>query len=247
MADLEVSVIFYGSLAGFATLCGIYVMIKNQKWAKDNAHYINSFAAGLILALVFFHLIPEAVELSELAYIAIFIGFFAFYLLENFIVIHSGGESHFHQHDDGTLHYSSRMGFMAFSGIGFHSFIDGIIIGVGFEVSSEVGLLASIAVILHEVPEGMTSFALIAETIPEKAKMLSVIVAISTPIGAFVSLIFIHGLTYNIIGVLLSLAAGTFIYVAASDLIPSTHASNNVNNLIGFIIGAAFIYAISVI
>ncbi|MFX1508128.1 MAG: ZIP family metal transporter [Promethearchaeota archaeon] len=251
MYEKEIAILFYGTLAGLATLLGIYVIRRNQAWSLRNSHYVNSFAAGLIIALVFFHLMPEAVELSELAfYPALFIGFFAFFLLENFVVIHSGSEIHYclDEGEDGIgVHHSSRIGVMAFSGLAFHSLIDGIIIGVGFEISTEIGFLAAIAVILHEMPEGVTSFAIINEVMPNKAKILSIIVAIATPIGALFSLLFLGNLTESLIGILLALAAGTFIYVAASDLIPQTHEKNNLQNLIAFIVGALFIYGISLI
>lgn len=249
MYEMEISVIFYGTLAGLATLFGIYVIRRNQEWALKNSDYVNSFAAGLILALVIFHLMPEAIELSELAfYPALFIGFFAFYLLENFIVIHSGSEIHYCLDEDEEelgAHHLSRIGVMMFSGLAFHSVIDGIIIGIGFELSTEIGFLAAMAVILHEMPEGVTSFAIINEVMPDKAKILSVIVAIATPLGALFSLLFIRGLSDSMIGILLALAAGTFIYVAASDLIPQTHEKNNLQNLIFFIAGAFLIYGIS--
>lgn len=249
MSDLAISVIFYGVIAGLATLSGIYVMGKNQEWALANSHYVNSFAAGLILALVFFHLIPEAVELSEgnSAFIALFLGFFSFFLLETFIVIHSGSEIHYclDEDEDASSHHLSQLGIMTFSGLAFHSLLDGIIIGVGFELSAEIGFLAAIAVILHEVPEGVTSFAIINRGMPDKAKILSIIVAIATPVGAILSLFFIGNLSESLIGFLLALAAGTFIYVAASDLIPGAHASNNLQNLAAFLLGAIFIYIIS--
>ena len=196
MNGLEISIFFYGLIAGLATLSGIYVMRRKQEWALQNSHYVNSFTAGLILALVFFHLMPEAIELSELAsYPAIFIGFFTFYLLENFVVIHSGSEIHYcldEDEDESTSpHFASRLGLMAFSGLAFHSVIDGIIIGVGFEISPEIGFLAAMAVIIHEVPEGVTSFALINRTMPNQANILSIIVAIATPAGALFSIFFI--------------------------------------------------------
>ena len=248
MYEKEIAILFYGTLAGIATLLGIYVIRRNQEWALRNSHYVNSFAAGLIMALVFFHLMPEAIELSEMAfYPALFIGFFAFFLLENFVVIHSGSEIHYclDEDEEGLGLHTSRIGVMAFSGLAFHSLIDGIIIGVGFELSTEIGFLAAIAVILHEMPEGITSFAIINEVMPDKSKILSVIVAIATPSGALFSLLFIGSLTEPFIGILLALAAGTFIYVAASDLIPQTHEKNNLQNLIAFIVGAVFIYGAS--
>jgi ZIP family zinc transporter/zinc and cadmium transporter len=246
----EVTVIFYGIVAALGTLSGIYIINTKQEWAIKHSHYVNSFAAVLLLALVFFLLIPEAVELSEFAFLAVFIGFFLFYLLENFIVLHSGSEIHFHQEETPIPHVhtsDTRMGWMAFSGLVFHSLLDGIIIGIGFEISPEIGFLAAMAVILHEIPEGVTTFALINRTMPTKAKFMSIIVALATPSGAIFSLLFVETLAESIIGILLALAAGSFIYVAASDLIPETHLSNNFQNLISFLFGAIMIYVISLI
>lgn len=251
MAGLEVPILFYSTIAGLGTLFGIWIIIRKQELAVEYSHYLNSFAAGLIMALVFFHLIPEAAELAELlAFFSVFLGFFLFYLLENFIVVHSGSEIHYHQDELKNPHMettSPRTGIMAFSGLTFHSLIDGIIIGVGFELSLEIGFLTSLAVILHEIPEGVTSFALINKSIPEKAKILSIVVAIATPAGAMISLFFIGNLNQEFIGILLALAAGSFIYVAASDLIPETHQKNNVRNLISFLLGAILIYLISLL
>ncbi|MHA2389306.1 MAG: ZIP family metal transporter, partial [Candidatus Hodarchaeales archaeon] len=71
--------------------------------------------------------------------------------------------------------------------------------------------------------------------------------AIATPIGALVSLVFVHSLTDNFIGILLALAAGTFIYVSASDLIPQTHGSQNLKTMVSFLLGAFVIILISFI
>jgi len=245
--EFEITVLFYGCLAGIATLLGIYLMRKKQEWAIKRSHYVNSFAAGLILAIAFFHLIPEAVELSEIAAPVIFLGFFLFYMMENFLVIHSGSELHYHPSDPCLSHTSSVTGVMAFSGLVLHSLIDGIVIFVGFKTSPELGLLAAFAVISHEVPEGITSFALINETMPEKASLLSAIVAIATPIGTLFSLLFIGGIDEETIGVLLALAAGTFIYVAASDLIPQTHGTQNMRTMAAFLVGATIILLLSLL
>ncbi|MHA2364747.1 MAG: ZIP family metal transporter, partial [Candidatus Hodarchaeales archaeon] len=196
MISSEIPIIFYSTIAGIATLSGILLMEKKQDWAIKNSHFINSFAAGLILSVAFFHLAPEANELVEgdTAFLAIFLGFLAFYLLENIVVLHSGAELHYgYMEEEVTTHrHSYQTSVMAFSGLAFHSFVDGIIIGVGFEVNAEVGFLAALAVILHEVPEGISSFAIMREAMKlEKARALAIIVAIATPIGALVSLVFI--------------------------------------------------------
>ncbi|MFX0065790.1 MAG: ZIP family metal transporter [Candidatus Hermodarchaeota archaeon] len=253
MSGSELIILFYATLAGLATIIGVWLMERKQHWAVDNSHYINSFAAGLILALAFFHLIPEAAELAELsAFLAIFIGFFVFFLLENVFVLHSGAEIHFclEEDEEESKHVmKARTGFMAFSGLAFHSLVDGIIIGVGFEIDPMVGLLTSLAVIMHELPEGITSFALMRMSGMDlkRSRSLSIIIGIATPLGALISLLFLQTLTEPVIGILLALAAGTFLYVAASDLIPETHESNNRKNVVAFVIGSAFIFLITML
>ncbi|MHA2297585.1 MAG: ZIP family metal transporter [Candidatus Hodarchaeales archaeon] len=250
MPGQEIPILFYSVLAGISTLAGIWLMEKKQQWAVDNSHFVNSFAAGLILALAFFHLIPEAGELGEIpAYYGIFIGFFAFFLLENVFVLHSGAEIHYclDQDDPSSSKHLEAKGWMAFSGLAFHSLVDGIVIGVGFEVDPIVGFLAAVAVISHEIPEGVTSFALMRMSgmTLNVSRYLAIVVALATPIGAIISLLFIQSLNDSIIGILLGVAAGTFIYVAASDMIPETHKKDNFKNIGVFLIGAVLILLIT--
>ena len=249
MSGNELIVLFYGTLAGLATLLGILLIKQTHDWALKNSNYLNSFAAGLLLSLVFFHLMPEATILSDIAPQVIFLGFFGFYILENFIIIHSGTEIQYCiDEDEPHSHMLPSTGIMAFSGLALHSLVDGIIIGVGFEVDPSIGVLAALAVISHEVPEGITSFALINETLPSKATLLSIIVAVATPIGAFLSLLFIQKIPDSTIGILLALGAGTFLYVAASDLIPETHRKNqSLRNLGTFLVGVFLIVLITMI
>ncbi len=74
----ELIVLFYGTLAGLATLLGILLIKQTRDWALKNSNYLNSFAAGLLLSLVFFHLMPEATTLSDIAPQIVFLGFFGF-------------------------------------------------------------------------------------------------------------------------------------------------------------------------
>jgi zinc transporter ZupT len=150
----EFNIIIYSAIAGLSTLLGIAMVIINEERVVRYSHYVNSFAAGLILGVAFFHLFPESLELSENALLYIFLGFLVFYLLENLMVLHSGSEIHF----KGKRNPQHTKGMVMFSGLFFHSLLDGIIIGVGFEIDPKVGLLTSLGIILHEVPEGVTAF-----------------------------------------------------------------------------------------
>ncbi|MFW6115319.1 MAG: ZIP family metal transporter [Thermodesulfobacteriota bacterium] len=212
----ESSIIFYSAVAGLSTIVGIALVLVGETWVVRYSHYVNSFAAGLILGVAFFHLFPESLELSEHALAFIFLGFLVFYLLENVMVLHSGSEIHFSKKNNPRL----AKGMVMFSGLFFHSLIDGVIIGVGFEVDPKLGLLTALGIISHELPEGVTSFSLLVTSIERKsAIVMAVFVALATPLGAVLSLSFIGGLAESTVGCLLAMAGGSFLYQTSPGII----------------------------
>jgi zinc and cadmium transporter len=239
---VEFNIILYSAIAGLSTLLGIALVIINEERVVRYSHYVNSFAAGLILGVAFFHLFPESLELSENALLYIFLGFLVFYLLENVMVLHSGSEIHF----KGKRNPQHTKGMVMFSGLFFHSLLDGIIIGVGFEIDPRVGLLTSLGIIMHEVPEGVTSFSLLMSSIARKTALkMSIAVALATPLGALSSLAFIGGLSESTVGLLLAMAGGSFLYIGASDLIPETHEEKGVANAGFLFLGILFLFSLS--
>ena len=242
MMDIETSAIFYSSIAGLSTILGVVMVILHERLVLKYSHYVNSLAAGLILGVAFFHLFPESLELSENALLFIFFGFILFYVLENVMVIHSGSEIHF----TGKNNPQHTKGLVMFSGLFFHSFIDGIIIGVGFKLDPKLGLLTSLGVISHELPEGATTFSLLINSIKRKTALkLSIAVALATPLGALISLTFIGVLSETTVGALLGVAGGSFLYIGASDLIPETHEKNGFKSAGFLILGVLFLYLLS--
>ena len=238
----EFNIILYSAIAGLSTLLGIALVIINEERVVRYSHYVNSFAAGLILGVAFFHLFPESLELSENALLYIFLGFLVFYLLESLMVLHSGSEIHF----KGKRNPQHTKGMVMFSGLFFHSLLDGIIIGVGFEIDPKVGLLTSLGIILHEVPEGVTSFSLLIASIARNTALkMSIAVALATPLGALISLAFIGGLSESTVGLLLAMAGGSFLYIGASDLIPETHEEKGVANAGFLLLGILFLFSLS--
>jgi zinc and cadmium transporter len=236
------NIILYSAIAGLSTLLGIALVIINEERVVRYSHYVNSFAAGLILGVAFFHLFPESLELSENALLYIFVGFLVFYLLENLMVLHSGSEIHFKE----KRNPQHTKGMVMFSGLFFHSLLDGIIIGVGFEIDPKVGLLTSLGIIMHEVPEGVTSFSLLIASIARKTALkMSVAVALATPLGALISLAFIGGLSESTVGLLLAMAGGSFLYIGASDLIPETHEEKGVANAGFLLFGILVLFSLS--
>ncbi len=224
------TIIFYSSLAGFATILGTFFILYKEEWSRRNAHYIISFAAGSMLAAAFVHMLPESIRLCNPAPIWVLAGILLFYLIQNIISLHPCHDQECEIH---------RLGVISIIGLAFHSFLDGVAIVVGFEISAGIGLVTTLAVLLHEFPEGITTTGILIYTKTERRKLIfySILVAIATPIGALISYVLLKNISGVILGALLSLAAGSFIYIATADLIPETHKVSNIKNTFVFLSG----------
>jgi ZIP family zinc transporter/zinc and cadmium transporter len=124
--------------------------------------------------------------------------------------------------------------------------VDGVIIGVGFQIDPKLGLITALGVISHELPEGVTTFSLLISSIKRKTALrLSMAVALATPLGALISLTFIGSLSKEVIGLLLAVAGGSFLYIGASDLIPETHEEKGFVNAGFLLLGVVILYSLS--
>lgn len=242
---MALNALLYSGIAGIATLLGISVVLWKHELSVRYSHFINSFAAGALITIALIHLIPESVELVDNSLLVVFITFIGFYLLETVLVFHSG--SAIHAVGSGFRESHSK-GPVIFSGLFLHSLIDGFIIAVGFEISLGMGLFTAAGVILHELPEGITSFALLVRSVKKSsAIVLSIAVALATPIGAAIALGPLHGITEMAFGTMMAVAGGSFLYIAASDLIPETHEKAAFQNAAFFLVGAGLFYVLSLV
>lgn len=225
------SVIFFATVAAASTLLGMSLLLFREEWSRRNSTNLISYSAGVMLGIGFLHILPEAQELTSHASIYLLAAFVVFYFLEHHLPFHSDHEqmhhSHLHvpnSHDDHCAN-PHPMGFIAFCGMSLHSLIDGLIIGTGFEIDGQIGLLSALAVIIHKLPSGvsMVSILLHYGYRKPKAMLFTSAVAASTPIGAIGSYALFRQLPPDFLGIIMALAAGSFIYIAASDLIPESH------------------------
>lgn len=228
--------VFYGAVAGMSTLIGIYLVLWKEKTVFKNIGFLLSFSSGVLLSFAIVHLMPEAYELSKNAFGVFLISILVFYILEHSITIHS-----FHVRD-GSKRLAHPFGMVSIIGLAVHSLIDGVVIGAGFEVSSALGILASLSVVLHEVPEGVSSVSILmhAGYDRQRAVIWSWVVALATPLGVILTFIFAQFITNELLGVLLAFAAGSFMYVAGSDLIPEVHKKSHYLNIFFVLLGVAF-------
>ncbi len=179
------------------------------------------FAAGALLAAAFLDLLPEAIELDEPAKItmAALIGFLGFFVLER-----SMGWFH-HHHDESDHGGRSQTTSLIIIGDVLHNFIDGLAIGAAFVVSPVIGIITTFAVAAHEIPQEIGDFGLLLSKGMKKRRvvLVNVVSAVVTVVAA--ALIYLMGEALVIDqGILLAVTAGFFIYIAASDIIPTIHA-----------------------
>ena len=233
------NVMFYSLLAAGITIASAGIFLHYKQFLLKNLVFLISFASGFLLSAAFIHLIPEAIELAgNNAMMVLLSGFFLIYLLEKTVMIHScaeAGDEHCDVH---------KMGPGALIGLSLHSLFDGIAIGAGFEVSPTIGFIATIGVLIHKLPEGLSimSILLSADYKSREAMYYVTLIALGTPVGALISYFFLTGISLTFIGFALAFSAGTFIYISASDLIPQTHDCKSLNTLVMFALGILALY-----
>ena len=228
-----------GIIACIVTTIGIYVINKYASWGKRNIIYFMSFASGVLISISFVHIIPKSFEMSKSAPIFLLVGFLSFYIFNRFLNI-------FICNKDKSKNYA--FGVIPALGIGFHSFVDGVIYSVMFSVSIFTGILAVIGMVLHEFPEGIVTFLLLVKSGFNKRKSslyAFLAAAISTPLGALVSYPFISRLTPSVLGILLSISAGALVYVGATHLLPRVEEKSKKYSLLAM--GMGILIAVMII
>jgi len=232
------------SIATFvSTLLGGLFALK----FKDKLHYIMAFAAGVLLGVVAFEIFPEIIEQVNVhgfnsisIMIALVLGFFIFHILEKSILLH-----HSHEHDYAEHKHPDVGVFSALALIG-HSFIDGIGIGLGFQISPAVGMLIAVAVISHSFTDGLNSmtFMLNHGNKERKSKIFLLIHALAPVLGAASTLLFTVPAYF--LTLYLGFFAGFLLYIGASDILPEAHSKKSSYGLMSLtILGTLFIFFIT--
>ncbi|MDP4007559.1 MAG: ZIP family metal transporter [Candidatus Peregrinibacteria bacterium] len=227
------------SIVSLISLVGLFTLSIKVKHLQRVLMFFVSFAAGALLGDAFLHLIPEAS--AEFGFglstsISILAGIVIFFVIERFIhfqhchhieEIQNCDSSHHEPH----VHVFAKMNLI---GDSVHNFIDGMVIAASFIVSKEVGIATTLAVVLHEIPQEIGDFAVLIHGgfTRTRALVMNFITALFAVLGAVLTLV----LSERIGGVeeyLVPIAAGGFIYIACSDLIPELHKESSRVKLVG--------------
>lgn len=214
--------------AFIATFVGGLIALK----FKDRLHLILGFSAGAVIAVAFFDLLPEAIELGSEHYSTatitsvVAIGFIAYLILDRLVFLHA------HAHEDVSgedqelsSSESSNMsrGSLGASSLSIHSFFDGVAIGLAFQASPALGAVVAVAVLVHDFSDGINTVNLILKNKGEgKSAVKWLIIDALAPVLGVVSTMFFT-LPANHLAIILALFSGFFIYIGATDLIPESH------------------------
>lgn len=195
---------------------------------KNQLHFIMSFTAGVLLAVCFFDILPEAFSLitehhfsTTPLFIALVTGFLLFHILEKLIAYHHSHEGEYADHKHPTV------GLFGAAGLSFHSFLDGVGIGLGFHVNAHVGVLISIAVIAHDFSDGLNTVTImLSNRNTIKRSFFLLLVDAITPVLGVLSTYFFT-IPNFILLLYLGFFAGFLLYIGASDLLPEAHSRHS--------------------
>ena len=212
-------------IVSLISLIGIITLFTTGKKLCHLVSFLVGLATGALFGGAFLHMIPEVFkEISNetIASISILLGIAIFFILEKFLHWHH--EHHHHNKED----HIKPFGYLNLVSDGVHNLIDGIIIAAAYMINIEVGISTTVAVILHEIPQEIGDFGLLihAGFSKSKALLLNLLSASLSLVGVIIVLIVGNSIT-SITAYILAIAAGGFIYIAGSDLVPELHKTND--------------------
>ena len=208
--------VFIVSLISFVSAITLFT----HKKLDEILNYLVCFAAGGLLGAAFLDLLPEASKFPhDNVFLLALAGLLAFFLVELYFHWH-----HHHAHIKGENKHMHAVGYLNLIGDGVHNFIDGMIIAASFLVSTPLGIVTTIAVIAHEIPQEIGDFSILLNLGWKKSRVIAVnvIQSLLTVPGVIIGYLLSQVIEPQL-PMLLGLTAGIFIYIAASDVIPELH------------------------
>lgn len=243
--DILLWILISTFLVSIIAFVGILTLILKENLLEKILLILVALSAGVLMGGAFLHLIPEALERFANLDIFLFVlmGFVLFFLIEKLLHWQHCHKEKCHVH---TFAYMNLFGDCA------HNFIDGLIIAASFAIDIRLGIVTTLAVALHEIPQEIGDFGVLVYGGFKKANalFLNFVCALTAIIGGVLGY-FLSGYMETSVMFLLPFAAGGFIYIAASDLIPEirkeTSLKKSLINFGIFILGIVLMYAIKFI
>ena len=233
-------IIIFTFIGSILSLVGSFFLLIKHDITELFSNQLVNFAAGVLIAVAFLDLLPEASELvgGSNIFLPVLLGFISFFFAERFI-------QWFHYHHG---HGQKSNILLILVGDGVHNFIDGVAIAASFLTSIPLGITTSLAVAAHEIPQEIADMGVLLTGGLSKSKALlyNSISALTALAGAVLAFFF-ASLIEPYLYVFLALTAGFFIYIAAADLIPQLHEEFAKNRkfspVLMFVLGIFLVFA----
>lgn len=219
----------------FTTMAGGLFALK----FKDKLPLILGFSAGAVIGVVFFDLLPEALELGSRQYhigmitsIAA-LGFMFYMMLDRLALLHKHS----------AKENNENRGNLGAGSLSVHSLLDGVAIGLAFQISSSIWIIIAVAVMVHDFSDGVNTVSIILKNDgPVRTAFKWLLIDALAPVIGVISTFFFK-LPQSLFGLVLALFAGFFLYIGASDLLPeSQHRFPSLWTTFMTILGIAIIY-----
>jgi zinc transporter ZupT len=195
--------------------------------SSDRLHLVLGFAAGVMLGLVAFDLLPELFDLSSVdvlgvpaPMVAFAAGFLLLHVVERSVAMHGAHEAEYETHH----HHNPQVGLASALALSAHSFLDGVGIGLAFQVDNSVGVAVSIAVISHDFADGLNTVTVMRMHGNDRRRTVALLVtdAVAPVLGAVSTLFF--SVSDHVLALYLGGFAGFLLYLATADILPEAHA-----------------------
>lgn len=219
-------ILLFTLLGSVISLIGGVLLLLKKRFALKISHFLTAFAAGALLSTAFFDLLPEAAEHMEELNIDLniplwtLIGVLTFFLLERFI-------HHHHAHGEQAEEKKSVIP-LVIVGDTMHNFADGVAIAATFLISIPLGIVTSLAVAAHEIPQEIGDFGIMLHKGMARKKVLLInfYSSLASLAGAILTYIYKDQIV-GFLPIILAVTAGFFIYIALANLIPEIHSREN--------------------
>ena len=236
--NLLILIIIFTAIGGLLSVmaAAVFLLLKDHHRNAVLPHGI-SFAIGALLAVAFWGLIPEAFEKVKPDHFqtlsaTILAGILGFFVLEKLLIWrhchHGSCEAHGDEHAGHGHSNMKSAGTLIILGDSIHNFVDGVLIAAAFLTDVQLGIVTSLAVAAHEIPQEVGDFAILLDSGYSRSKALfyNVLASLTTVLGGILAYFSLEDL-HDSLPYFLALAASSFIYIAVADLIPSLHTKTD--------------------
>lgn len=213
-------------IVSIVSLVGIVTLWFSTTFLKKILLFLVSFSAWALFGDAFLHLLPEAIEINWFTLLVSLslLWWIVFWLVTEKVIRRN------HCHMPITKTHVHPVATMNLVWDMVHNFIDWLIIGASYLVSIPLGIATTLAVVLHEIPQEIWDFGVLVHGwySKKRALLMNFLTALTAILGVIISFV-LYNYMQNIVAFLVPFAAGTFIYIAGSDLIPELHKENKLS------------------